>query len=206
MEVPLPPTTGPCTRQPKCERSATTLRITTAGITRRHSCSSPQRSRRCLTLSRLSSGSRQRSPATPRRLAESSAKPRRHPPRARISGCALERHGGPERLPHRGAVGGAPGAASSACGPVPWLSDLQAAIRAAVSDRNDRGPALADNRCCGARCGRSRGGILAHVRQRQLGGLPALDADHRPRRARRGRRRLEPPAKPFRPHARPWRG
>ena len=50
--------------------SAMTLRTTTAGITRRHSCSSPPHSRRCLTLSRLSSGSRQRSPPTPRRLAE----------------------------------------------------------------------------------------------------------------------------------------
>jgi hypothetical protein len=54
---------------------------------------------------------------------------------------------------------------------------------------------------CGCGRGRPCGGVLASLRQRQLGGLPALDADHQPRRADRGPCRLGPLAKPVRPGA-----
>ena len=53
--------------------------------------------------------------------------------------------------------------------------------------RADRRPALADHRGRRGGGGRTCRAVMARLRQRELGGFRALDADHQPRRARRRR-------------------
>ena len=99
------------------------------------------------------------------------------------------------------------GTAAGACRHLSRPSHLQAAIRLVVSDRADRGSALADDHCVGGdgrgRARRARRGSPSAARV----GRPSLQwmPIDKPRRARRRRRRLEPAAKLVRPHARAWR-
>ena len=97
--------------------------------------------------------------------------------RARRSDGVHQCTGRPERIPHRGAdrrhALSDPGAAGAGRH-LPRAFDLQAAIRAVVSDRADRGRALArvrQRRCDGDRAGHR---VLARLRHRELAGvLPA---------------------------------
>ena len=127
---------------------------------------------------------------------------RRRCGRARLSGGAVECHGRAERLLHGGADRRHAlllGTAASACGHLPWPADLQAAIRSAVSDRADRGSALADDRrrcrsrarTCRTRVARFRHGQLARFLRGHVG--------DKPRGARRRRRRFEQTAECVRP-------
>ena len=140
-----------------------------------------------------------------RRGALEHSRPHRNFRCARLSRRFVERHLRAKRLPHRSADrrhARTAGAAAGACRYLSRTAHLQAAIRFAVSLGPDRGPALAHDPRCRDDGDWACRTVLARLRQRELAGLRALDADHQPHRAWRRPCRLWPAAKRIRFHSR----